>query len=70
MDNLCIICNTIISQRHKAISCDICERWVHTSVSRKCWTLENRPRRIEEHFSYTCPTCIETLNPIAESTCI
>ena len=58
----CSICTKKVQQRHKAILCDICDKWTHI----KCNLLDDKDynyhkKHQDAHFS--CRKCIENFLP-------
>ena len=62
----CGICSKTVAKNHNAVSCDICDLWVHIScnnITKYCY------RKLQKDKSpWYCKTCIKNIIPFSELT--
>lgn len=54
--DLCRSCHKEVKTSHQAISCDLCQRWIHRSCSDMNTSLYNNCKK-KKHFQWTCNKC-------------
>ena len=64
----CLECGSDVSHRSKAISCDVCEAWIHVKCTNDISTDRyNSLATTGENFAFTCKKCTLTDLPYADS---
>ena len=67
----CTVCTKAVSNHHKALECDLCNKWGHIKCIDISTTEYKRLCELE-NFKYTCHLCNQTLKelPYADVSCI
>ena len=56
--NCCPVCKKKVLRNHRAISCDICQKWCHIKCGRVTPRVY-REMQNTEHFDWSCPFCTD-----------
>ena len=62
----CRVCNKEVKEKHRAVSCDICEMWSHLNCSDISIKLYNHLKH-KHYFKWTCTKCRIDEQPILET---
>ena len=68
---ICSVCNKTVAGNHRAIICDLCSLWCHIKCG-KVTPTEYQKFTSVNSFSWSCPTCVMTLQslPFADVSCL
>ena len=60
--DLCIVCNSVVGNDQRAVSCDKCTRWTHTLCGTGISNARYNDMRNGIHISWVCIPCREADN--------